>query len=170
MLADTLTDSPVVFSTTYVLENYDSSAAGYFDFNLSFGLRFDNGFSTDNLFTIDVPTYSPTAGTYPAAFQDMPISGYLGTSWYEPGRGDGIVLEMFEPLNNTQTFVISFTWSTYAPDGSPFWLGGQVEVPRGTKTVTAPLFYRTGGSINGDLPGPPISWGIATIRSAIATT
>ena len=30
--------------------------------------------------------------------------------------------------------------------------------------MTAPLFYRTGGSINGGPPGPPIAWGSATIR------
>lgn len=165
VISDTLTDAPVIFSTTYVLENYDSPAAGFFDFNLTFGLRFDNlatGGASD-LYFLDVPTYNPTAGTYPAAFQDIPISGYLGTSWYQPGAGDGIVLQIYERIGEPNTLVVSFTWSIYDTLGIPFWLGGQVDIARGAKSATTQLFYRTGGSINGGVPGPPILWGTATI-------
>lgn len=166
VIADTLIDTPIIYSTTYVLENYASPSAGYFDFNLAFGLRFDNLFSSNNQFFVNVPTYSPTASTYPATFQDLPISGYMSTNWFDPNaNGEGIVLQIYEPVGDTQNLVVSFTWTAYDPSGIPFWLSGQATITRGAKSAGATMFYRTGGGLGGNAgaASAPIIWGTATV-------
>lgn len=164
--ADTLVDTPIIQSSTYILENYSGAGAGYFDFNLAFGMRFNNLFNSNNFFFLNVPTYNPTVGTYPSAFQNIPVSGYLSTSWYNPATsGEGIVMQVYELLDDSQNFIVNFTWSAYDPSGLPFWLTGQVTVPRGTRTVTTPMAYVTGGGLGGNAGAadPPTIWGSATL-------
>jgi hypothetical protein len=166
VISETSVDAPIRSDTTYVLENYDSTSAGVFDFNLAFGLQFDNLFTTNNLSFLDVAAYNPTAQTYPDAFQEIPISGYLSTNWYDPAAdGEGIVLQVYERAGDTNNLVIAFSWSTYDPNGVPFWIAGQADIPRGAKTATVPMFYRTGGGFAGDngSADPPIAWGTSTI-------
>ncbi|SFN67749.1 hypothetical protein [Dokdonella immobilis] len=168
VIADTLTFSPVPFSSTFVLENYDSASAGFFDFNLAFSLRFDNLLTGGNsdLYFLDVPAYSPTVGTYPAAFQNLPISGYMSTNWFDPDAGgEGIILQIYEVGGDTQNLVVSFTWAAYDPSGIPFWLSGQVTIARGAKSANATMFYRTGGGLGGNAgeASEPIPWGTATV-------
>jgi hypothetical protein len=173
VISDTLIDTPIINDMTFVLENYDSTATSVFDFNLPFGLRFDNLFASNNLAFIDVPLYDPTTLTYPAAFQNVPISGYLGTNWYDPtADGEGIVLQVYERSNDTSNLVLSFSWSAYDPNGVPFWLFGQVDIARGAKTATAPMFYRTGGGFGGSngSAGPAISWGTSTVTFPTCNT
>ena len=165
-ISDTFLEIPVINDMTFVLENYDSSQTSIFDFNNAFSLRFDNFFNTNNLFYIDVPAYNPTAQTYPAAFQDLPISGYMSSNWYDPtASGEGIVLQIYERPNEPQTLVVSYSWSAYDPSGVPFWLFGQVDIARGAKTATTPIAYRTGGGLGGNSgsAGAPIIWGSATV-------
>lgn len=164
ILSDTLVDTPIINDMTFVLENYDSTQTSVFDFNLPFSVRFDNLFTSFNLFYVDVPLYNPNSGTYPAAFQNIPISGYLGTSWIKPGSGEGIVMQVYERLNQPNTLVVAFTWSAYAPSGYPVYLVGQVDIARGATTATAPLYYTTGGGLGGDGPiDPPHLWGTTTV-------
>jgi hypothetical protein len=173
VISDTSVETPIKFDTTFVLENYDSTATGVFDFNLPFGLQFDNLFATNNLAFIDVPLYSPDAQTYPDAFQEIPISGYVSTNWYDPSAdGEGIVLQVYERSNDPDNLVIAFSWSTYDSNGIPYWLGGQVDIPRGTKTANVPMFYRTGGGFAGNngAADPPISWGTSTISFPTCNT
>lgn len=165
-ISDVQVDTPIINDTTFVLENYDSTQTSVFDFNNAFSLRFDNLFASNNLFFIDVPAYNPSAQTYPQAFLNIPISGYLGTSWYDPtADGEGIVMQVYERSNEPNTLVVAFTWSTYDPSGFPFWLTGQVDIARGTKTVTSPMFYATGGGFAGNAGNidPLNSWGTATV-------
>ncbi len=164
ILSDTLVDTPIINDMTFVLENYDSTQTSVFDFNLPFSVRFDNLFASNNRFYIEVPLYNPNSSTYPAAFQNIPISGYLSTSWYTPNSGEGIVMQVYERLNEPDTLVVAFTWSAYAPNGNPVFLVGQVDIERGAKTATAPLFYTTGGSLGGYGPvDPPHPWGTTTV-------
>ena len=165
-ISDTYTDTPVIYDTTFVLENYDSTAASEFDFNLAFTIQFNNQFASNNLSYIDVPTYNPSAQTYPAAFQNLPISGYMSTNWYDPAAdGEGIVLQIYERANDAQNLVVSFSWTAYDPSGVPFWLFGQVDIPRGATSATTPMAYRTGGGLggNGGAASAPIIWGTATV-------
>lgn len=164
ILSDIQVDTPVINDMTFVLENYDSTQTSVFDFNLPFRLRFDNLFSSNNLFYIDVPLYNPNTSTYPEAFMNLPISGYLGTSWYTPGSGEGIVMQVYERLNQPNTMVVSFTWSAYNTDGHPVFLLGQVEIARGSRSITTPMYYTTGGSLGGSGPIDPLhTWGTATV-------
>ncbi|MBL0162197.1 MAG: hypothetical protein IPP82_00745 [Xanthomonadales bacterium] len=164
ILSDTLVDTPILNDMTFVLENYDSTQTSVFDFNLPFSLRFDNLFASNNLFYIDVPLYDPNSGTYPDAFRDIPISGHLSTSWFTPNSGEGIVMQVYERLNQPNTLVVAFTWSAYAPNGYPVFLVGQVDIPRGARTATAPLYYTTGGSLGGSGPiDPAHPWGTTTV-------
>ncbi len=164
ILADTLVDTPILNNMTFVLENYDSTQTSVFDFNLPFSLRFDNLFASNNLFYIDVPLYDPNSGTYPAAFQNIPISGHLSSSWYTPNSGEGIVMQVYERLNEPNTLVVAFTWSAYAANGYPVFLVGQVDIQRGSKTATSPLYYTTGGGLGGSGPiDPPHLWGTTTV-------
>lgn len=166
VISDVLPDTPIVNSTTYILENYANPNSGFFDFNESFGIRFDNLDQNSPYYFINVPAYNPTVGTYPDAFQNIPVSGYLSTSWYNPATsGEGIVMQVYELLGDTQNFIVNFTWSAYDPSGLPFWLTGQVTVPRGTRTVTTPMAYVTGGGLGGNAGAadPPTIWGTATL-------
>src|SRR5690606_19050247 len=102
----------------------------------------------------------------PAAFQDLPISGYMSSNWYDPtASGEGIVLQVYERPNEPQTIVVSYSWSAFDPSGVPFWLFGQADISRGAKVATSPIAYRTGGGLggNGGAAGAPIIWGSATV-------
>lgn len=167
VLSDVLPETPIIFSTTYVLENYVGINADYFDFNTPFSVRFDNLFSTNNQFFINnIPLYDPNTTTYPAAFQNIPISGYLSTSFYDPDTsGEGIVMQVYQLLGDLNSFILNFTWSAYDPNGLPFWLTGQVTIQRGAKVANTPMFYVTGGGLggNGGTANPPTPWGTATV-------
>jgi hypothetical protein len=160
-------NTPIITSKTYVLENLPSLTGGPIDFNLAFRIRIDNGSSVGTRFYyIDLPAYNPTASTYPAVFQDLPISGYMATNWYDPmADGEGITLQVHEPAGDTRNLVVSFSWAAYDPDGIPFWLAGQATITRGAKTADATLFYRTGGGLGGNRgpAGAPIIWGTASV-------
>lgn len=149
VIADTLADAPIIYSTTYVLENYQSASAGYFDFNAAFGIQFNNQFSSNNLFTIDVPDYNPTQASYPDAFANVPFSGYLGTNYYDPTHdGEGMLFHVFEVGANGD-LVISLSWFTFDNAGIPFWLYASGPVARGSRSADLTVGYRTGGVFAG---------------------
>jgi hypothetical protein len=160
-------NTPIITSKTYVLENRPSLTGGPIDFNLAFRIRIDNGSSVGTRFYyIDLPAYNPTASTYPAVFEDLPISGYMATNWYDPmADGEGISLQIHEPIGDTRNLVVSFSWAAYDPDGIPFWLAGQATIARGARIADATMYYRTGGGLGGDrgAAGAPIIWGTASV-------
>lgn len=162
---------PIVFSQTYVLENFPGAACNgpCFDFNYPFTIRFDNflGSAEESQYFIDVPVYNPTPSTYPDAFASLPINGYLSSNWYQPGKGgEGIVVQVYErqPSNPDSSCLdvgggtilpFSFTWFTYDPLGLPFFLFGDGCVPAADPTrITVETYYNTGlgfaGNFNQD--------------------
>jgi hypothetical protein len=155
-------------SKTFVLEGGASPDAVRWNFNEVLSLSFDNfviGGPAD-YYGLVVPAYNPTPETYPAAFQNLPISGYMSSNWYDPSAdGEGIVLQVYERRDDQTNLVVSFSWSAYDPNGIPFWLGGQVDIARGARTANAPMFYRTGGGFAGDngAADPPIAWGTSSV-------
>jgi hypothetical protein len=167
VIADTLVDSPVVFSTTYVLENYPYASAGLFDFNLPYSVRFWNLAAGEYFYINSIPLYNPTSTTYPDAFANLPISGYFGTNWYDPAHsGEGLLMHVFEPIGDTTGMILSFSWFTYDPSGRPFWLFGSAGVQRGARTANSSVVYRTDGSFAGNGPtgtAPQFPWGTMTI-------
>jgi len=170
VVTDTQIGAPVIDSTTYVLENYPVSTLGYFYFNNAFTIRFDNfmysGAVTRQFFT-DVTGYSPTSTSYPAAFQPLPISGYMTGSWFDPAHGgEGILSEVLENSDGaTRTFVA--TWYTYDQAGVPFWLIAQGNLNIGdTQVQNMTVQYLTGGGFAGAFT-PPLArpiWGLMSVQ------
>lgn len=160
VISDTALDSPIIYSQTYVLENFQGAACNgpCFDFNYPFTIRFDNflGSAADSQFFRDVPVYNPTQSSYPAAFQSLPINGYMSSNWYAPGfSGEGIVVQVYERTTSSPgscqnlgggvILPFSFTWFTYDDLGLPFWIFGDGCVPASNPSrITVDANYITG--------------------------
>ncbi len=161
-------DFPIVYSATFVLENYPYSTTGFFYFNNAFKIRFDNFVNQSGItrqFVGSIPDYSPTQQTYPAAFAPMPVNGYLTGSWYDTAHGgEGILTQVLDKDSQTRTLFV--TWYTFDNAGIPFWLVAQADFPIGTTQLqNVPVFYGTGGGFAGNFT-PPItrtSWGTMNI-------
>jgi len=155
-------DTPIIYSQTYVLENFLSADLPPFDFNKSFSIRFDNFFSSGTRFAyIDVPAYNPA--NYPAASQPLPISGYMTGNWYDPAHsGEGIQFEVGE-VSATERYAF-FTWFTYDNKGVPYWLAGFGTFKVGDTSVATEVSYTANGGFAGafgaDVTRNP--WGTVT--------
>jgi hypothetical protein len=162
VVSDTIVGSPVIYSTTYVLENYANPSFGFFYFNNAFAIRFDGG---QGQVIINVPDYAPTQQTYPAAYQPMAVNGYLTGSWYDPAHGgEGMLTQVFDKDSQTRTFFA--TWYTFDSLGLPFWLVAQADFPIGsTQLQNVPVLYATGGGFAGNFT-PPVTrsnWGTISV-------
>lgn len=156
IIADTLVDSPVINSTTYVLENYPYTGAGYFDFNLPFSIRFDNLINSGGItrfFVTDVSLYNPTQQTYPDAFRSLPITGYQTAAYFDPAHGgEGMYVDIFEvPASgsNPRRMVLQWAWFTFDDLGLPYWINGNVDFQPGAREVTSPAAWVEGGRFAG---------------------
>ncbi|MEP6940442.1 MAG: hypothetical protein ABI846_11825 [Rudaea sp.] len=170
VIADTNIDAPVISSTTYVLENYPYSGASVFAFNQSFQIRFDNGYTDTSGNPIgqtvfSIPAYNPTASSYPAASQPLPINGYLSGSWYDPTHsGEGILTQVYD--NDGKTRIFAATWYTFDQAGIPFWLVASATFSVGATSIpNMAVGYRTGGGFAGSFtpPAPQQNWGTMTV-------
>ncbi|PZQ12494.1 MAG: hypothetical protein DI564_12665 [Rhodanobacter denitrificans] len=156
IIADTLVDSPVINSTTYVLENYPYTGAGYFDFNLPFSIRFDNLINSGGItrfFVTDVSLYNPTQQTYPDAFRSLPITGYQTAAYFDPAHGgEGMYVDIFEVPASGSTprrMVLQWAWFTFDDLGLPYWINGNVDFQPGAREVTSPAAWVEGGRFAG---------------------
>jgi hypothetical protein len=162
--------SAIVYSTTYVLENY--STYSLFDFNQAFQIRFDNGYVNSSgtpvgQYVISVPAYSPTQQNYPAAFQPLPIDGYMTGAWYDPNIGsrEGLLTEVLDNGDGaTRQFIA--TWYTYDYTGLPVWLiaGGGFNI--GATQVSVPVNNFTGGTFAATTAQSvaPSPWGTLNVQ------
>jgi hypothetical protein len=141
-------------SSVYVLENYndpDRLGLTYFDydFNLTIDPVLDD--QCTGCATIGVTGYQPTQNTYPAAFQDLPIDGFMSSAWYDPAHsGEGIMVQIYNnPGDATRTLFAA--WYTYDANGIPFWLAIQGSAPVGSNSFTnVPVYYYSGGGFAGN--------------------
>jgi len=167
IISDVMADTPIIFSTTYVLENYPYVGAGFFDFNLPFSVRFDNFFPTNRYtFINNIPLYVPGAGTYPDAFSDLPLNGYLGANWYDRNNsGEGMFVRINENESTPAILSLEIAWYTFDNTGTPYWLYGGADFNRGARSVTAPVGYWSGGSFAGTGTGTSVAalWGSITM-------
>jgi hypothetical protein len=165
VVSDTIVGSPIINSTTYVLENYPNPSLGFFYFNNAFTIRFDNGYQGGRV-TTSVPDYSPTSQTYPAAFLPMAVNGYLTGSWYDPTHGgEGMLTQVYDTGDGVnRTFFAA--WYTFDQSGLPFWLVAQANFPIGTTQLqNVQVLYATGGGFAGHFT-PPIQrnvWGTMNV-------
>jgi hypothetical protein len=146
-------DAPVYISTTYVLENYPNSLAGFTYFNYDFTFFIDPVIdaSCTGCQSVNINGYQPTQGDYPAAFAALPIDGYMSSSYYDPAHnGEGFLLEVYDNPGGTTRTVFA-AWYTYDPLGIPFWLTAQGTVAVGANAMTgAPVYYFNNGGFAGD--------------------
>ena len=141
-------------SSVFVLENYndpDNLGLTYFDydFNLTINPVFDD--QCTGCATLGVRGYQPTQNTYPAAFQDLPIDGYMSSAWYDPAHsGEGIMVQIYNnPGDSSRTLFAA--WYTYDANGIPFWLAIQGTAPVGSNSFTnVPVYYYSGGGFAGN--------------------
>jgi hypothetical protein len=161
-------DAPIYTSTTYVLENYPYDGVGYTYFNYDFSLVIDPvfDFNCTGCQTVDIDGYVPTQQDYPAAFQNLPIDGYMSSAWYDPAHaGEGLVVEIYNNADGT-TRTIFAAWYTYDANGIPFWLIAQGVAPMGSNVfANVPVYYYDGGGFAGDFSGITThDWGTMNIR------
>jgi hypothetical protein len=158
-------DEPLINSGTYVLENFasTSSQTAVWDFNNQFTLTFLNFFAGDPGQSISVATYNPTQQTYPDAFGNIPITGYLTGNWFDEAHsGEGMLVQVFDLPNNSTQVLFTFAWFTYGPDGRPFWLFGASPIARDTRgPIDVPTIFHSNGGFAGQF-GPSTTtspWG-----------
>ncbi len=112
-----------------------------------------------------MPDYNPTATTYPAASQPLPINGYLSGSWYDPTHsGEGILTQVYDVDGKTRIFAA--TWYTFDSAGIPFWLVAQGTFNVGATSIpNMAVTYRTGGGFAGNFtpPAPLQTWGTMSV-------
>jgi hypothetical protein len=161
-------DAPILVDTTYVLENYPYSGSGLTYFNYDFTLDIDPVIDANctGCQSIHVNGYVPTQNNYPAAFANLPIDGYMSSSYYDPAHsGEGFLLEVYDNPGGTTRTVFA-AWYTYDPLGLPFWIIGQGVVDVGANVMTgAPVYYYTNGGFAGDFGTTVDShpWGTITM-------
>lgn len=142
-------DSPILASTTYVLENYPADSLGYTYYNYDFDLIIDPVINGVSALDIPVGGYSPTQSGYPGAFQDLPIDGYMSASWYDPAHvGEGMLTQIIDNSDLTRTFFAA--WYSYDDLGIPFWITASGSFADGANVVDATGYYQTGGGFAGD--------------------
>lgn len=160
-VADTSVASPLPYSTTFVLENYPFRGAAQFNFNFGFELRIDPGLGAGEIRSIRVPAYSPGTRSYPAAFQPLPITGYMTSNWYDPAHsGEGMVVQVFELSGASRQ--LAFDWFTFDAAGRSFWIAGNAAVRSDAPAyITVPAFYYENGGFAGDFGAraDAMSWG-----------
>jgi hypothetical protein len=170
VLAHISQDTPVIFSQTFVLENFASNATStaLWDFNKAFTITFYNGYSSDTGQSLAIPAYVPTQADYPNAYKPLPITGYLTGNWYDPNKGgEGMTVQVFELPGDTTNYLFTFALFTYDPTGLPYWLFGGTTVPAGARgSLTVPTTYSPGGTFLGGATNPngAQTWGTVTFN------
>jgi hypothetical protein len=161
-------DEPLISSGTYVLENFatNSASTAFWDFNNQFTLTFFNFFDGDPGQAITVPSYNPTQATYPTAFQNVPVTGYLTGNWFDPAHsGEGMLIQVFD-LAGTTDKLLTFAWFTYGVDRLPFWLFGSARFPVDSRgPIVAETIYNSNGGFAGDFTNAAATrWGTVTFE------
>ena len=146
-------DSPILASSTvYVLENYPFTSLGYTYFNYDFDLLINPVLDSSGTGTLDltIPGYVPDQTHYPAAFADLPIDGYMTSTYYDPNHGgEGMFVQIIDnPDGVTRTFFGA--WFTYDDAGIPFWITAQGTFQIGANVVNATGYYQTDGGFAGN--------------------
>jgi hypothetical protein len=149
-IADGPFDAPVLNSTTYVLESYNTDADYLHYYNYAFKLLVDPVIPNVSPVEFTMPDYVPTQATYPAAFEPLPIDGYSSASWYDPAHnGEGMLTQIIDNDSTTRTFFAA--WYTYDQLGLPYWLTIQGTMPHfQTDLTNVPVYYTSGGGFAGD--------------------
>ena len=145
VIADTPFDSPIYYSTTYVLENYPYQGAGYFTFSDAFTLRLNPVTTSSAVTDFSMAAYSPTPASYPDAFAPLPLDGYAAAQWI---NGDeGLLVQISEQYDSSgkMTRQLVFDLLTADLDGNPIWLVGNAGFPVGATSLNVDTIYLGAG-------------------------
>lgn len=140
-------DSPIIHSTTYVLENYFGPSADFLHYySYAFKLKVDPYFDssgTVGVVQFTIPDYSPTQSTYPDAFAPLPLDGYSAAQWINTVHNEGLLVQITEqPQSNGSTVrQLVFDLLTEDLNGDPLWLVGSAAFNVGQTSVTAQVAY-----------------------------
>jgi hypothetical protein len=153
VISDGPYDAPLLVDTTYVLENYPYAGSGLTLFDYDFTLLIDPVIDANctGCQSVTINGYQPSQTDYPAAFQNLPIDGYMSSSYYDPAHnGEGFLVDIYDNPGGTTRTVFA-AWYTYDPLGLPFWLIAQGSVAVGANAMTGqPVYYFDGGGFAGD--------------------
>jgi len=159
--ANTLVNTALYGSDIYVFENYLSDTTIQIDYSKALVLKLDN------TITFTFPDYNKNL--YAAANQDVPISGYLSTNWFDAQHsGEGMLTQIYDGDATQGTRVFTAAWYTFDPLGLPFWLYAQGTIDIGAKAANnVQVFYATNGGFAGNFPAGNATftqWGTANFR------
>ncbi|HEY6543410.1 MAG TPA: hypothetical protein VIZ64_00745 [Dokdonella sp.] len=159
--SDVSFDTPIIDSTTYVLENYGYEDAGYFKFNEAFQLRAQPLLPNYTPPTLELPAYQPTEQTYPDAFAPLPLDGYAAAQWVNYDLNQGLLLQVTEQVQPNGTMVRQVVFDLLLEDanGDPLWLIGNAAFPVNARSVEVQLAYLGNGLAQ-------VPWGTATLSVA----
>lgn len=162
-LSHTDAQMPLTNSGTFVFEAFYPDANAV-DYNQALTITLDNfiASSATRYTTFTLAAYN--ASQYPTAALPLPINGYMSSTYTNPNQnGEGMFVQVYDNKDSA-TRTLSFGWFTYGDSGQPVWLYGDTTLPIGTRLITVPVLYLTGGSFAGSLAAgvPSKSWGFAT--------
>ncbi len=171
VLSDGMFDAPIYSSATYVLENFNYGASYDHLYSYAFNLLITPFANGVNPAEFQIPDYSPTAATYPDAFNPLPLDGYMSGTWYDVAHsGEGMQIDVAEQGDSSGnvTRPLVFTWYTYDSSGTPFWIAGSGIIdPNNPTIVTASTVYVTGGGFAGSFAPSAVArypWGTVTFQ------
>jgi len=134
----------IIGDTTIVLETFPVD--GYqIDLNPAVTIALFPGGTRREVF--NVAAYDPA--THPDGLLNLEVNGYTTGTYFDPAHsGEGVFWEVAERADGTR--FAFFAWFTYAPDGRPTWIIGNVDVPLGVRTIQIPAFHFSGGGFAGN--------------------
>jgi len=146
-------DSPILVSTTYVLENYNFGA----DYNHYYSYAFD---LVVNPFIANQAATTFSLGDYTGTgLAALPLDGYIAAQYYNSARNEGLLMQMAEAYDSANPYrrQITFDLLTTDKNNAPFWLVGSAAFDNTFPTsLSVPVRYLVNG--NTTLP-----WGSATV-------
>ncbi len=161
VISETAFDSPIIYSTTYVLENFPFGDDFNHQYNQAFDLLVDPQDTVAGYKTAEfkVPAYAPTQATYPDASAPLFLDGYAAAQWIKGDTGDGLLVQVTEQYGGDGSMTRQLVYDLLVRDldDNPFWLVGSAAFPVGATEVEVAANYL---GKSGQLP----AWGKAKFR------
>lgn len=160
VISEVAFDSPILYSTTYVLENHPFGSDWNHQYNRAFELRIDPQDTVAGyaIAVFTMPAYAPTSSTYPDASAPLFLDGYAAAQWIKSDTGDGLLVQVTEDHGGgSMSRQIVYDLLVRDLDDNPFWLVGNAPFPVGaTEVETTATWLGKSGS-------QPV-WGKAKFR------
>lgn len=135
-------DAPIIFSTTYVLENYTADYLHYYSYAMKIRVN-PMLLGGGSLAEFTVPAYSPTQSSYPDAYAPLPLDGYSAAQWYSAQFNEGLLVQITEQLQSNGSTVRQLVFDLLTEDTNhdPLWLVGNAAFAVGQTSITVNTNY-----------------------------